>query len=170
VSFIQNISNRLLSKKEAPKVSKQFLNWNQLSSIVVIAYDNQLGDVVEFINTCKKSNITIKVAIIYNGKPENAPKPHFEHIILDKKQFSFFGVPKEETLQLLNAAPIDALINLGNASQTKATALSKLITAKCKVSSFQDPIFDISIDSEEAINISGYLQQVVVYLNMIKTT
>lgn len=160
----------MISRKEEPKSQKQFLNWNQLSNVMVIAYDNQLADSVEFINTCKKSNIHVLVAIIYSGKPENAPNPPFDHLILDKKQFSFFGVPGDEALQKLQVKPIDALINLGNASQAKSTALSKLLKAKCKISSFQNSFFDISIDSEEAMSISTYLQQVVVYLNMIKTT
>jgi hypothetical protein len=138
--------------------------------VLVIAYDNQLANVVEFINTCKKDNINARVAIIYDGKPEQAPKPHFDHVILDGKQFGFFRIPKEEAISKLVTKPLDVLINLGSEQQNKAFALSKLVPAKCKISCFQNPVFDISIDGDKNLNSSDYLKQVVVYLNMIKTT
>lgn len=78
MSFKQNISNYLLSKKENSKGSKQFLNWTQLSHVFIIAYDNQLRYVVDFINSCKKDHIKVHVAVIFEGKPQQAPKPNFE--------------------------------------------------------------------------------------------
>ena len=36
--------------------------------------------------------------------------------------------------------------------------------------SFQNPIFDISIDVDASQNVSKFLEQVIVYLHMIKTT
>lgn len=169
MSIINNIALSLISKKDAPKANKQFLNWSQVSSVLIIAYDNQLADIVEFINTCKKDSITVRVGIIYNGKPEHAPKPHFEHFIVDKKQFNFFGIPGDDALKSLQPGAVDVLINLGGPEQIKSLGLSKLTTAKCKISSFQHDIFDISIDSDKTLHISNYLKQVVVYLNMIKT-
>jgi hypothetical protein len=170
VSLITNISNWLLSQKEAPMVNKQFLNWSQLANVLIIAYDNQLANVVEFINACKKDNINAQVAIIYDGKPEQAPKPHFDHVILDGKQFSFFRIPKEEVISKLSAKLLDLVINLGSSGQTKSLALSKLLPAKCKISNFQHPVFDLSIDGDKNLESSDYLKQVIVYLNMIKTT
>ena len=170
MSFLNNIALRLISKQDDSKTHKQFLNWSQVKSVIVIAYDNQLADIVEYINTCKKDNIQIIVAIIYNGKPEQAPKPHFDHQVLDKKQFNFFEIPAFEILEKLNARHADILINLGSSGQIKSLALSKMLKTKCKISNFQDAIFDISIDSDKTLNISKFLQQVVVYLNMIKTT
>jgi hypothetical protein len=170
VSIIQNIALRLISKKEVPKSRKQFLNWKQVKRVLIIAYDNQLADLVEFVNTCKQDSIEVLVAIIYNGKAEHAPKPHFNHSVLDKKQFSFLGFPTNDCLQQLEASPSDVLINLGNVSQIKALAVSKLVPATCKISSFQDPVFDLSIDSDKTLHISDYLKQVVVYLNMINPT
>lgn len=169
MSLITNISNWLISRKESPKADKQFLNWSQLSEVLIIAYDNQLANVVEFVNACKKDSINVRVAVIYDGKPEQAPKPHFDHVILDSKHFSFFRIPKEEAISKSNVKPLDILINLGSSEQTKSFALSKLIPAKCKISSFQNPVFDISIDGDKNLNSSDYLKQVIVYLNMIKT-
>jgi hypothetical protein len=51
----------------------------------------------------------------------------------------------------------------------KALALSKLTKAKCKISYFENPIFDISIKMDQATYFSGFLKQVILYLNMIKT-
>jgi hypothetical protein len=168
MSLLNNISNYLLSSKASPAGVKQFVPWNQLSKIVIIAHDNQLSGIVDFINICKQDNIIVLVAVVYNGKPEVAPKPHFDHIILDKKQFSFFQIPHETAIQSLNG-PFDALINLGNHEQIQSLALSKLIAAKCKISNFQNSNFEIIINSDKSMNTSDYLKQVVVYLKMIKT-
>lgn len=168
MSIIQTIALRLITKKEVAKSQKQFLNWKQVKRVLIIAYDNQLADLVEFVNNCKKDSIDVLVAIIYNGKAEQAPKPHFDHVVLDKKQFSFLGLPGPGCLQQLQAKPWDVLINLGNAQQIKALAVSKLVPAVCKISNFQDNIFDLSIESGKSLHSSDYLKQVVVYLNMIK--
>lgn len=169
MSLLNNISTFILSKKESPKVVKQFFSWNQISKILIVAYDNQLSDIVDFINTCKKDSISVHVAIIYNGKTEHAPKPHFDHTILDKKQFSFFKIPNENTVQKFNSMSFDVLINLGTHEQIQALAVSKLVDAKCKISKIQNSIFDITFESENTMNSPNYLKQVVVYLNMIKT-
>jgi hypothetical protein len=168
MSLLQNISNYLLSAKESPKAERQFLSWNQLSKILIVAYDNQLSGIVDFINICKKDNIKVMVAIIYNGKPEQAPKPHFEFVLLEKKQFSLFQLPTEEAINMLNG-PYDAIVNLGNMDQFQALALSKLVPAKLKIAHFQNSIFEIVINGDNTLNTSDYLKQVVVYLNMIKT-
>ena len=169
MSLIKNISTYLLSKKERPKTVKQFFSWNQLTKVLIVCYDNQLSDIVDFINSCKTDNIDVYVAVIFNGKPEQAPKPYFEHCILDKKQFSFFNIPNENTIQKLNTNSFDLLINLGNNEQMQSLALSKLVAAKCKISNFQNSIFDMTIDKTNSMNIANYLKQVIVYLNMIKT-
>lgn len=168
MSIIQNIALRLISKKEMPKSRKQFLNWKQVKRVLIIAYDNQLADLVEFVNNCRQDSMEVLVAIIYNGKAEQAPKPHFDHVVLDKKQFSFLGLPTQDCLQQLGAKSWDVMINLGSVQQIKALAVSKLVPATCKISSFQDTIFDLSIDSDKTLHSSDYLKQVVVYLNMIK--
>ncbi|MBK6986575.1 MAG: hypothetical protein IPH32_18400 [Bacteroidetes bacterium] len=170
MSLLNNIANYLLSSKESAKGNKQFLSWSQLSNVLIIAYDNQLSNVVDFINACKKDNIKVHVAVIFDGKPEQTPKPNFEHTILDKKQFNFFELPTDQAIQTLSLKPIDALINLGDAEQIKTMALSKLVPAKCKISHFQNSIFDISIDGDQTNNPSKFLEQVIVYLHMIKTT
>ena len=170
MSLINNIASWLLSSKEAPKGSKQFLNWSQLSNVLIVAHDHQLSNVVDFINACKKDTIHVHVAVVYDGKPDQTHKQNFEHTILDKKQFNFFGLPSEQAIQSFNLKPIDALINLGNSEQVKTFALSKLVSAKCKIGSFQNPIFDISIDVDASQNVSKFLEQVIVYLHMIKTT
>jgi hypothetical protein len=169
VSLLNNISVFILSKKESPKLIHQFVSWSQLSKVLIVAYDNQLSSIVDFINACQKDKIAVHVAVIYSGKPEQAPKPHFEHTIFDNKQFSFFKMPTDTALQKLNSS-FDLLINLGNEEQVKSLALSKLIAAKCKIAGFEHQVFEITINSDKTMNISDYLKQVVVYLNMIKTT
>jgi hypothetical protein len=170
MSLLYNISNYLLSKKESPKGNKQFLNWNQLSNVLVIAHENQLTNVVDFVNTCKRDNISVYVAIIYDGKPEQTPKPNFEHTILDKKQFNVFGLPNIQLIKKISVKPIDVLINLGNRQQIKSLAISKFVAAKCKISQFQNTIFDISINGDHTTSVSNFLEQVIVYLKMIRTT
>ncbi|MBI3518514.1 MAG: hypothetical protein HY062_04050 [Bacteroidetes bacterium] len=170
MSLLNNIATYLLSAKESPKTAKQFVPWKQLSNVLIIAYDNQLSHVVDFINTCQKDKIKVHVAVIFDGKPEQAPKPNFEYTILDKKQFNFFGLPTETAIRSLSSKSADVLINLGNDTQIKALALSKLVPAKCKISTYQNPVFDMSIDGDQTTSSSKFLEQVIVYLHMIKTT
>ncbi len=169
MSLLQNISNWLLSKKESPKTDKQFFSWNQLSKVLIIAYDNQLSEIVDFVTTCEKENKKVKVLIIYNGKPELAPKPPFEHVLMDKKQFSLFNIVSESFIQSLNAESYNMLIDLGKEDCVKSRSISKLVKASCKIGSFQDPIFDLIIDVDKTNNSHQFLKQVVVYLHMIKT-
>jgi len=51
----------------------------------------------------------------------------------------------------------------------QALALSKLVVSKCKLSNFQNSIFDVTIDKDNSMSIANYLKQVIIYLNMIKT-
>lgn len=151
-------------------MTKQFFSWNKISKIIIIAYDDQLSELTEFISTCKKDAISVQVAIIYAGKPEQAPNPSFEHILLDKKKFSLFQIPTDEALNQVNTTSYDVLINIGDPDQFQALALSKLVTAKCKIARYQNSNFEITIDSDKTTKISDYLKQVIVYLNMINTT
>jgi hypothetical protein len=169
LSLLNNISVFLLSKKESPKTIHQFVSWNQLSKVLIVSYDNQLSSIVDFINTCQKDKVSVHVAVIYSGKLEQAPKPHFDHTIFDNKQFSFFKMPTDSALQKLSGS-FDLLINLGNEEQIKSLTLSKLIPAKCKIAAFENSVFDLTINGDKTMNISDFLKQVVVYLNMIKTT
>lgn len=168
MSLIQHISTYLLASKNGPNIKRQFLNWSVVKSIIIIAYDNQLADVVNFINTCKKNTIDAKVLIIYDGKPENAPNPSFEYELLSKKQFNWFYIPNDDVIETLNQKQVDVLINLSSAEQLKAKALSKLILATCKVGTYEDAIFDVSIVTTK--NSTEFLEEVYTYLNMIKTT
>lgn len=170
MSLKQNISNWLLSKKKSPKVNKQFVSWNQLSRVLIIAYDNQLSELVDFVTACENESKKVKVAVIYNGKPEQAPKPPFNHIILYKKQFSFFNIINESFLQSMSHESHDILVNLGKENDVKTLSLSKLTKATCKIANFEHPIFDMSIDIDKSNNSHQFLKQVVVYLQMIKTT
>lgn len=169
MSLINTISSYLLSQKESPETVKQFFSWIQLNKILIICYDYQLDELTDFLKACKTDNISVYVAIIYKGKIEQAPSPNFKHTIVDQKQFSFFKIPTPFILKNLNTKSFDLLINLGNNNQMKSLALSKLVYAKCKISNFQNPIFDIIINTEKLTKRTDYLKQVIVYLNMIKT-
>lgn len=167
MSLIQTISNYILAGKNVPDNNRHFLNWADIKSIFIIAYDNQLADVVDFIDTSKQSNISVTVGIINDGKPEQAPKPSFDHFILNKKQFNWFYIPTEDALKTINQIQYDVLINLSSIEQQKAKALSKLISATCKIGKYEDAIFDVSIVTQ--IKNNEFLTEVHKYLNMIKT-
>lgn len=167
--LLQNISGWLLSKKESPQVNKQFVSWAQLSKVFIIANDNQLSELVDFVTACENESKKVKVAVIYNGKQENAPKPPFNYVLLDKKQFSFFNIVNDSFLQSMNHESYDILVNLGKENDIKSLSLSKLTKASCKISNFEHPVFDMSIDVDKSNNSHQFLKQVMVYLQMIKT-
>lgn len=149
-------------------MNKQFVHWNNVSSVLVLAYDNHLSDIAEFVNTCTKSNKYVLVAFVFDGKPEQVPNPNFAHLSLDKKQFTFFHLPTEEVLQKLGSTVFDVMIHVGDDDQIKTLSLSQLVPAKCKISNFKNPIFDLTIESDKPLAVSDFLEQVVLYLNMIK--
>lgn len=161
MSIISYIHYYILASKQAPKVDKQFLNWHQVKQCAIIMYDYQLAEIADFVASCHNADKIIDVYIIYDGKPEQAPKPAFNHKILSKKDFSVFQIPKDTLVAKLHKT--DILINLGNKQQLKSHALSKLIPATCKISSYEDVIFDVSLT-----NTSNFLKEVFTYLNMIK--
>lgn len=163
------IAHYLLSKKESAAIKKQFISWDQIATISIVMSDNQLHDILEFVEACKKNSIVIHAAIIYDGPIEKVPKPNFDYTIYTKKHFSLFQIPNEKTINELSTSSVDVLINLCEPNQMKALALSKLTGAKCKISYFENPIFDISIKMDKATDFSGFLKQVILYLNMIKT-
>jgi uncharacterized Rmd1/YagE family protein len=169
MSLKSNIANWVLSGKSNNSLSKKFVNWNHLKKLMVVCYDNQLSNIVDFINTCHQQQIESLVVIVFDGKPEQAPKPNFSHIILDKKQFDFFGIPHQETVNQLSVFNSDVIINLGNSNQFKSLAISKLVNAKCKIASFEQSVFDIIISVDKTNNTFEFLKQVIVYLQMIKT-
>lgn len=136
---------------------------------MIVAFDNQLSEIADFVSACEKENKKVKVAVIYNGKPEHAPKPPFTHVVLDKKQFSLFHIVKANFLQSINHETYDVLINLGKENDFKSLSLSKMVKASCKIGSFEDPVFDMRIDVDKSSDAHQFLKQVVVYLQMIKT-
>ncbi|MCC6181642.1 MAG: hypothetical protein IT237_07395 [Bacteroidia bacterium] len=159
----------ILSKRNAPILEKRFLNWTRIKKIAIVTFDNQLSYLVDFINSCENNHIQVNVFVIYNGKPEFAPKPQFNHIIITKDQYSIFQLPKDSVLQSVQST-FDVLINLGTQDQIQALSLSKLLPCHCRIANFENQIFDISIQSEKMMTPTDFLQQVIVYLNMIKTT
>ncbi len=140
-----------------------------MKNVAIVCNDNQLSEIVDFVTACEKENKKVKVLVIFNGKPEQAPKPPFSHVILDKKQFSFFNLIQESFLQSIRHENFDVLINLGKEGDAKSLSVSKLIKASCKITNFKHLIFDMSIDVDKTNNSHQFLKQVVVYLQMIKT-
>lgn len=157
----------MLSQKQEPEATKQFFEWNSIKSCVIIANDNELSEISDFLQACQQQQINTEVIIIYNGKPEMAPNPSYKHLLLNNKQFNFFGIPKTESLHPISNITYDVLINLGTPENTQAFALSKLINAKCKIATYTHKQFDLTINVSN--NIKTFLAQTIVYLQMIKT-
>lgn len=166
--FVKSIADYLLSKIEGRSKHNQFINWYHLSKIVIIAFDNQLNDLSEFLKNCSTDKIAVNVMIILNGKEQKSQNYPFEHTILNNKQFNIWGFPKTDFMSKFNNHNIDLLINLGSENQIKSLALSKLMDANCKIGHFQNNVFDITIESELPLTNSEFLKQVIVYLKMIK--
>lgn len=169
MSLLKKITLYFLSNKENAYFTKQFFSWNQLSTILIICYEEQVSEIIDFIGICTADSIFVHVAIIYNGKKDHTPQFNFNYTIIDKKQFSLLKFPNQNIIQQLKNKNSDLLINLGNTSQIRAFALSKLTKSRCKLSYFQDSAYDIVISKDSSTSISAYLKQVIIYLKMIKT-
>lgn len=167
MSLRQTISNYLLANKRAASNKHQFINWVDVTTILVIIYLNQLAELDEFIETCKQDKKEIVVGIIYDGKSERFIHPKFQHKLYTKNMFTWFYIPKDMLLNEMNSGSYNLLINTGLAHQQKSKALTKLINADCKVGNFENDIFDISIVTQK--NNSNFFKEVQKYLTMIKT-
>ncbi len=170
MSLINKIALYFLSNKENVYFTKQFFSWNQLSTILIICYEEQVSEIIDFIDICKVNSISVHVAIILNNKKDYTPKFKFNHTAIDKKQFSLLKIPNQNTIQQLKNKNSDLLINLGNSKQIRSYILSKLTKSRCKLSYFQDSVYDIVISKDTSTSVSEYLKQVIIYLKMIKTT
>ena len=166
--FVKSIADYLLSKIESRRKHNQFTNWYHLSKIVIIAFENQLNDLVEFLGNCSTDKIATHVVIILNGKEIKKQNCPFEYTIFNKKQFNIWGFPKKDFMSNFHNQNFDLLINLGTENQVKSLALSKLISANCKIGHFKHNVFDMTIEREYPLTDSEFLKQVIVYLKMIK--
>jgi len=163
-----SISNYFLAKIKSSARQQSFINWNDSSEIVIIVFDNHLNHLVNFLENCKKDNISTHVIIISNGKKKIELNYSCHHTVLTDKQFNIWGFLKKDLTVDFKESNFDLLINLGTSTQMKSLSLSKLINAKCKIGRFKHNVFDMIIESEHQLTDITFLEQVIIYLKMIK--
>ena len=166
MSLLNNIALWQLNSKPARQTSRQFINWSEVRSLLLLAEQEQLGDVRAFLKQTVSEGKQAVTVFVYKGKPGQEPAFEYEHIVVGKKQLTVFGLPQPEVLSTLNSRKVDLLINLGNPENATLLALSKWTDAPVKIAPFEHAVFDMSI---AAPNRAEFLKQVLVYLDMIKT-
>lgn len=166
MGFLSNIALWQLNAKPARQNSRQFMNWAEVKTILLLAEPAHLPETRHFLKQAVADGKQTMTAFVYKGKPGQEPAFDLEHVVVSKKQLTFLGLPQNEVLSTLNSRKPDVLINLGKPDEITLLALSKWIDAPFKVGSFEHPVFDLSIAET---GVEAFLKQVLVYLNMIKT-
>lgn len=162
--MLSTIKNYLLKQeiKSAPKIQKQFVEWDRIQSAAILVGSWQYTIVKDFI---KQSGKNFDV-IVFNNDKTSENKDCF--LSLNKKNFNFFGLPKPEIAQKIKSKTYDVLIASDFQNTSTIKTLTGLVQAKCKLgpeSASYMGLFDISIRSNE----SEFLKQAHKYLMMIKS-
>lgn len=168
--MLESLARWILKNKPFPQRQKQFMNWSEIRHILILAEREDIPKLKNFILQAEKDQKKVTVAFIVKEKPEQFQEPDISHIPIFKKQLSALRLPGENTISSLHQLQADILIDIGGKQNLSLLAISKLVQIKCKISSFENAIFDISISSGTSSSVEDFLKQVVVYLNMIKTT
>jgi len=87
---------------------------------------------------------------------------------MNRKDFNFFGLPKNEGIQRIKSKTYDVLINMDFNNNGFAKAITGLTIAKCKIgpeSVLYNGFFDISIQCDQ----QNFLKEAHKYLMMIKS-
>jgi len=168
VSLFNNIARWRLKALNARHSDRRFVNWTQAKTILVLAEEEQLSEVSAFVALAEKEQKLVIPVFTYKGKPGQVFSLPYRHIAVSTKSLSMLGMPAEDLVTAMNAKKADILIDLGGHNAIPLLALSRLSDASCKIAGFEDAAFDISIFCPKSLTISNFLEQVIVYLKMIK--
>jgi hypothetical protein len=168
VSLLSYIARWRLKNISARHQNRRFVNWEQAKTILVLAEENQLDEVSGFVTMAERENKLVIPVFIYKGKPGQVFSLPYRHIAVSTKSLSAIGLPAEDLVTAMNSKKADILIDLGSHNDIPLLALSRLSDASCKIAGFEDAAFDISIFCPKSLTISSFLEQVIVYLKMIK--
>lgn len=93
--------------------------------------------------------------------------------IIKKEELSFFYHPVSSEINIFVKKNFDVLIDLNFKKLLPLKYISSLSNARLKVGLFEsetgDPPFDLMMDIKNPVNIEEYLNQVIYYLEMIKS-
>ncbi|MBP7808019.1 MAG: hypothetical protein KA163_01885 [Bacteroidia bacterium] len=158
------LKNYLLQKEigSIPKIQKQFVEWGKVQSAVILVSSEQYSVIKDFV---KQTGKNIDIIVTHNDKNSEVKECFLS---VNKKDFSFFGLPKPEIVQKLKAKTYDVLINTDFNNSGFLKSLTGLTPAKCKLgpeSAVYNEFFDISIQSNQ----QDFLKQALKYLMMIKS-
>lgn len=164
-AFLQDF----LLNQELKKVnsSKQFVEWAKVKSICIVLpndsaslsaaqkFANESGKLVDVILFCN-DKLTVNTAVSAS---------------FNRKDFTFLGLPKVETITKLKVKNYDIIICGDLSGMINLKALSLLVPSKCRVGVAEldySKEFDISISGQNT-SISDFLTQALKYLTMIKS-
>jgi hypothetical protein len=165
LDIIRNFALNQQLKKN--KFKGQFSDWASVKSIGFVLINDvaSLNAVKAFMNESGKQ---VDLITYFPDKTTNNADVYLS---VNKKSFSWIGLPNPETLQKLQSKSYDVLICCDMNGVPSLKTLTFLAKAKCKVGVSEiaySSQFDISISSKGSDGIGNFLKQVLKYLMMFK--
>lgn len=121
---------------------------------------------------CQELGKSIR-AVGYTGMRKQAhyctPRINFEYLLLS--DYNYLGIPNSSWVEEMIATDFDLLIDLSHCMHRSFQWLITLSNANCKLGASDvkcKTLYDISIDTENDRTQRYLMQQLIVYLNMLK--
>lgn len=174
----KNIGNRILVKKNTKiKRSVFYPDINHIKNVGIVWDSSNPDDfqyLSKFYQKLSDRNIRIKVIGYYPGKvlPDQYTALRYVSFIR-REEVNFFYIPvTNDALEFINFG-FDVLIDINFRKILPLNYISSLSASRFKVglsgANAQDSPFDLLMEFQNPINIENYLNEVLYYLEMIKS-
>lgn len=111
------------------------------------------------------------VELNYRRKSEPVFKETHRSLFVNPRHVNWLGFPSMEVLKDLNSVPTDILIDLDQGESLTSKFISGLSNARMRAGLHQEgfePFYDLMLSAEGAPSLKVFLNQLEVYLNMLK--
>jgi hypothetical protein len=167
----------LAGKVSKTKRKRSYINFPAIKSIGLVWDASKPEDFLILSGFCQKmSNLKIEVKILGYFPGRNLPDQYTAVrylTCLKRQEVSFFYKPVSQDAAAFIARSLDVLIDINFRKLFPLVYITSLSNARFKVgladSKPESAPFDLMISMKKPVNLSGYLEQVLYYLDMIKS-
>jgi len=174
-SQIKKIFRNYNLKKELLGVDreKKFITLNDASSIGILYKVGEENDYIKFVNfvsslQSSKKDIKTLGYVNYNITPHYCyPKLSYDYFT--KKQVSWLGIPKSETVKDFINKEFDLLINLTLDDDFFYKYICSLSRAKCKIGRQtidNEKCLDFMLKIDDSLNVEEFIEKLTQYWNV----
>lgn len=162
MEFLRNIFLNSTLKSNANKNGKQFLNWENITTIYILIDEPQI-DKHKLDKLFSSLNKHIESGYVnINSKTATFSDWH----CFTKNESNFLNLPNSKAF--IPNTDFDLLINTCKPTNHYATSISATVAAKLKCSGFDEANLYNLVIKKDSLSLIAYIESVVNYLKMIK--